>query len=62
LRIKGIPASQTVLPVRTVSVHKDLGEDTARTAKQDWPKEYFSPYSVVLGNAGVKKRERGHSE
>lgn len=43
-------------------MHKGLGEDTARTSEQDWPKEYFTPYSVVLGNAGIKKRERGYSE
>ena len=50
-------------PASEMSVHKDLGdEDTARTSEQDQPKEYFTPYSVVLGNAWIKKRERGYSE
>lgn len=50
-------------PASEVSVHKDLGEeDTARTSEQDRPKEYLTPYSLVLGSAGIKKRGRDYSE
>lgn len=59
-RVRDISTSHAAQPVRWLRVHKELRENTVRTADSGWRRNI--PYHMVLCSAGVKEEERGGSQ